>query len=218
MEYSMDSGKAILSRTPGELDVMLRGLPDAWTMKSDSPGSWSPYQVVGHMTYLEGADWLDRVRVILESDRSSAFRPIDREAGFSLFDGWAMEALLDQFALTRSKNLIQLEALVSKDDLSRQGRHPEFGSVTLSQLLATWVTHDLNHVGQIVKTMANSIELQLVRGVSFSRSLTRTDASDPIRRGEPRDLPPVIGGSFEAQPCVPSPAILNFRQSADGLH
>jgi hypothetical protein len=154
MEFSIDSGRAVLSRTPFELDTMLRGLPEAWTMESDSPGSWSPYQVVGHMTFLEEADWLDRARVILESDRPREFRPIDREAGFSLFDGWTMEALLDRFAHMRSTNIVHLNALIGESDLSRQGLHPDFGSVTLSQLLATWVVHDLNHMGQIVKTMA----------------------------------------------------------------
>jgi hypothetical protein len=36
----------------------------------------------------------------------------------------------------------------------RRGVHPTFGEVTVSQLLATWVVHDLNHLGQTVKTMA----------------------------------------------------------------
>jgi hypothetical protein len=39
-------------------------------------------------------------------------------------------------------------------DLARRGRHPEFGVVTLGQHLATWVAHDLSHVGQVVRVMA----------------------------------------------------------------
>ena len=39
-------------------------------------------------------------------------------------------------------------------DLSRTGQHPELGEVRLGQLLATWVVHDLDHVGQIARTMA----------------------------------------------------------------
>lgn len=38
--------------------------------------------------------------------------------------------------------------------LERRGKHPELGVVTLKQLLATWVVHDLGHVRQIVRAMA----------------------------------------------------------------
>ena len=154
MEFSLESGKAILSRTPGALDAMLRHLPDHWTMCDDGPGTWSAYQVVGHLAHLEDVDWLDRTRVILDTEGWTTFRPIDREAGFSRFEGWTMDALLDRFASARSANLVELDELVAPGDLASEGQHPDFGSVTLSQLLATWVVHDMNHVGQIVKTMA----------------------------------------------------------------
>lgn len=32
--------------------------------------------------------------------------------------------------------------------------HPELGEVTLKELLATWVTHDLGHIAQIARVMA----------------------------------------------------------------
>jgi DinB superfamily len=154
MDFSFESGTDVLKRTPAALESILRNLPDVWTMSDEGPGTWSPYQVVGHMAHLEDVDWLDRTRVILETDGPHSFRPIDREAGFSRFDGWTMGALLDRFALKRESNVVELEALVGRGDLERKGRHPDFGSVTLGQLLATWVVHDLNHLSQIVKTMA----------------------------------------------------------------
>jgi hypothetical protein len=43
---------------------------------------------------------------------------------------------------------------LTSEDLSRTGLHPELGEVTLGQLLATWVVHDLDHVSQIARTMA----------------------------------------------------------------
>ncbi|MGB9113007.1 MAG: DinB family protein [Acidimicrobiales bacterium] len=154
MEYSLESGTAVLKRTPGALESILRNLPDVWAMSDEGPGIWSPYQVVGHMAHLEDVDWLDRTRVILEIDGPHSFRPIDREAGFSRFDGWTMGELLDRFTVKREENIVELEELVGQGDLEREGRHPDFGSVTLRQLLATWVVHDLNHLSQIVKTMA----------------------------------------------------------------
>lgn len=62
--------------------------------------------------------------------------------------------LLERFASVRPSNLETLDEIVATDDLSRGGVHPSFGEVTLAQLLAAWVAHDLNHVGQIAKTMA----------------------------------------------------------------
>lgn len=154
MEFSLESAKNLLGRTPSALDAMLRHLPEHWIRCNEGPGTWSPYQVVGHLAHLEDDDWLDRTRVILATDGRSPFRPIDREAGFSRFEGWTIDALLDRFASTRRANLVELDVLVAPRDLDSEGHHPDFGSITLSQLLATWVVHDMNHLGQIVKTMA----------------------------------------------------------------
>jgi hypothetical protein len=97
---------------------------------------------------------MDRTRVILEHGTDRVLQPVDREAGFTRFRGWTVRDLLDRFASVRASNLEVLGALVEIDDLGRRGIHPTFGEVTLGQLLATWVVHDLNHLGQIVKTMA----------------------------------------------------------------
>ncbi len=79
---------------------------------------------------------------------------MDREAGFARFAGWSITELVSAFTEARQANLAELDRLVTTPDLARQGQHPEFGAVTLSQLLATWVVHDLNHLQQAVKTMA----------------------------------------------------------------
>ena len=43
---------------------------------------------------------------------------------------------------------------LTQQKLELCGIHPQFGPVTLSQLLATWVVHDLGHLHQIAKAMA----------------------------------------------------------------
>ena len=66
-----------------------------------------------------------------------------------------LASLLDEFAALRQDNLRELAALRLTDaDLDRRGRHPELGVVTLRQLLATWVAHDLDHVVQISRVLA----------------------------------------------------------------
>ncbi|HSO93656.1 MAG TPA: DinB family protein [Candidatus Dormibacteraeota bacterium] len=154
MEFSLESGEEVLRRTPPALRAMLLGLSDPWTRADEGPDTWSPYQVIGHLTYVEESDWMDRTRLILEHGTGRVFEPVDREAGFTRFRDWKLSDLLDRFDSVRTANLKALNALVQVEDLKRLGLHPNFGEVTLSQLLATWVVHDLNHLGQIVKTMA----------------------------------------------------------------
>jgi len=154
VEFSLELGKEVLRQTPNTLHAMLSQISEGWISGAEDPESWSPYQVVGHLTHVEECDWIDRTRVILEHGADHVFEPVDREAGFARFNDWSIGELLNRFALARESNLTTLDELVEARDLARKGVHPDFGEVTLSQLLATWVVHDLNHVGQIVKTMA----------------------------------------------------------------
>ncbi len=153
MDFSLEGSSAVLVRTPETLRTLLLDLPEAWTMSDEGPGTWTPYQVVGHMAHIEESDWMDRTLTMLAEERP-AFEPVDREAGFARYEGWSMVELLEHFGELRSANLEQLTRLVSINDLDRIGVHPSFGEVTLRQLLASWVVHDLNHLDQIVKTMA----------------------------------------------------------------
>jgi hypothetical protein len=154
MEFSVDSAREVLRRTPDGLRAMLTGLPDEWLHGREAADAWSPYQVCGHMLHIEESDWIDRTKVILEHGTTRLFAPVDREAGFARFRGWPLADLLDRFATTRRGNLEELATLVGPSDLHTRGMHPDFGEVTLAQLLATWTVHDLNHMNQIVKTMA----------------------------------------------------------------
>jgi hypothetical protein len=154
MEFSIELGKEVLRNTPNVLLAMLPELSDDWTLANEGPETWSPYQVVGHLTHIEEVDWIDRTRLILQHGTSKTFEPVDREAGFARFQGWTLSQLLDRFAALRASNLDTLDGLVAVEDLQRRGVHPMFGEVTVSQLLATWVVHDLSHLDQIVKTMA----------------------------------------------------------------
>jgi uncharacterized damage-inducible protein DinB len=154
MDFSLELGKEVLRRTPDALQAMLSDLSQDWITGDAGPDTWSPYQVVGHLTHIEECDWIDRTRVILDHGTERVFEPVDREAGFARFRDWKLDDLLGRFASVRTSNLETLGALVEDEDLERRGVHPTFGEVTLGQLLATWVVHDLNHLGQIVKTMA----------------------------------------------------------------
>ena len=153
--YDLDEAIAILQRTPATLDAMLRGLPDGWIAANEGDNTWSPFDVVGHLIHGERADWMERARIILEHGESTPFKKFDRFAQFRDSEGKTLPALLDEFAGLRAKNLRDLEELrLTNADLDRKGTHPELGQVTLRNLLATWVAHDLDHITQIARVIA----------------------------------------------------------------
>jgi len=155
-EFSLADAISVLSRTPGTLDALLRGLPDTWVRCNEGKDTWSAFDIVGHLICGERTDWMPRVRIILENGETRAFDPFDRLAQSRESQGKSLEQLLDEFARLRQENLIALQALnLGQKDLTRRGKHPELGVVSLSELFATWVAHDLTHVHQISRLMAH---------------------------------------------------------------
>ena len=155
MEFRFDDALPVLRRTPEVLRALLLDLPGPWVGATEGPGTWSPFDVVGHLIHADRTDWMPRVEHMLRHGDAVPFPVFDREAMFDASKGLSLGDLLDTFDRLRAESLDRLRALGLTDaDLSRRGRHPEFGVVTMGQHLATWVAHDLGHVGQIVRVMA----------------------------------------------------------------
>jgi uncharacterized damage-inducible protein DinB len=155
MEFQLERDVSILARTPAVLRALLAELPREWTHARYGEGTWSAHEVVGHLIHGEQTDWIPRVRHLLELGESKPFEPFDRRGHESLCASKSLPELLDLFEKIRRENIAALRSLpLSHELLSRRGRHPAFGPVTLGQLLATWVVHDLNHIAQICKAMA----------------------------------------------------------------
>lgn len=155
MDFDLATGVAVLERTPETLRAMLAGLPPAWTEPNEGPETWSAYDIVGHLIHGERTDWIGRARIILEQGPNRRFAPFDRFAQFRESQGKSLAQLLDEFAQLRAENLTTVAGWHLTDaELALEGEHPAFGSVTLRQLLATWVAHDLGHIAQIARVMA----------------------------------------------------------------
>jgi uncharacterized damage-inducible protein DinB len=153
-QFNLDDAVVILERTPASLSALLVGLPERWVRTTEGEGSWSPHDVIEHLIHGERTNWLPRARHILAGE-TRPFEPFDRTAQISESQGKSVGELLATFAELRQENVAALVGMnLTSADLSRTGQHPELGEVRLGQLLATWVVHDLNHVGQIVQTMA----------------------------------------------------------------
>ena len=153
--HNLEETVALLARTPDVLNSLLRGLPEIWTKRNEGAGSWSPFDVVAHLIHAEYEDWIPRARTILDHGETRAFAPFDREGNFSQSRSKTLERLLDEFSQARAESLRQLSAMNPlPQDLDKKGKHPALGTVTLSELLATWAAHDLTHLHQISRVMA----------------------------------------------------------------
>ncbi len=155
MEANLESAIEVLSHTPGVLRALLHGLTGEWTRSNEGPETWSACEVLEHLIHNEEVNWIPRAKMILEHGESRTFVPLDRFAQQERFKSEPLEELLERFALLRGRNLQTLRQLAGGSEvLERRGTHPDFGPVTLRQLLATWAVHDLNHLGQIAQVMS----------------------------------------------------------------
>ena len=153
--FSLPDSIAVLERTPGALQALLGGLPEGWTTCDEGGQTWSAYDVVGHLIHGERTDWIPRLRILLEHGTARAFDPFDRFAQEHESAGKNLQQLLDEFASLRQDSIARLRAArLDARHWDLRGRHPALGEVTLQNLIATWVVHDLGHIAQIARVMA----------------------------------------------------------------
>lgn len=155
MNFNLDSAIEVLKRSPDMLKTLLTDLPSEWTEANEGEGTWCVYDIIGHLIHGEKTDWIPRMKIILSDGVARKFEVFNRFAQFKESKGKALHELLDEFSRLRHQNLnVLADSNLKEDDLCRTGIHPEFGEVTLRQLLSTWVVHDLNHIAQIARVMA----------------------------------------------------------------
>jgi len=155
MEFDLELSIDVLSRTPAAVRALLEGLDESWVRGTEGPGTFSPFDVVGHLIDGEETDWMPRARIILAGEADPVFEPYDRFRHTSRNAGRTLESLLGEFEHLRSDNLDEVRSWkLGSRELDLPGVHPVFGRVSLRQLLAAWVVHDLGHVAQISRVMA----------------------------------------------------------------
>lgn len=153
--FTLPDALAVLERTPAVFRSLLAGLPANWITCDEGPNTFSPFDNLGHLIHGERTDWMPRATIIRAQGADRTFEPYDRFAQHRESAGKSLGQLLDEFALLRAANLSTLAGWGLTDvQLDLTGRHPELGVVTLRQLLATWVAHDLGHIAQTTRVMA----------------------------------------------------------------
>ena len=170
MKFSLERSYEILEHTPGALHALLNGLNDDWINGNEGPDTFSPYDVVGHLIHGEKTDWPGRIKMILEHGTSQTFVPYDRFAMYRESEGKSINQLLEEFEALRKENLGWYRGLNLQDaDLDKTGMHPSLGEVSLRQLLATWVIHDLTHIAQIGRVMAKQYKGEMGPWLQYFR-------------------------------------------------
>ncbi len=173
MLYTIPQATEILERTPAVLNTLLSGLSDDWIMCNEGPETFSAYDVVGHLIHGEKTDWVTRAKIILAPGDTKTFERWDRVAMHEESKDKSLQQLLAAFAVIRKDNLIWFAALhLTENDLDKKGMHPVLGAVTLRQLLATWVVHDLTHIAQITRVMAKQYKNEIGPWTEFFRILS----------------------------------------------
>ena len=178
MRFELASSRDILRRTPGTLRALLDGVEDTWARSTEGPDTFSPFDVVGHLIDGEETDWIPRARIILSRDPEATFQPYDRFRHYERNRGRPLGSLLDEFARLRAANLERLASWNLGDaELDLRATHPSLGPVTLRQLLATWVAHDLGHIAQVVRVMAKQYREEVGPWVQYLPVLTDHEAA-----------------------------------------
>ena len=155
MDFALSRALEVLERSPATFRALLGGLSDAWTSPNEGPDTFSAWDNLGHLIHGERTDWIPRARIILAQGTNRRFEPFDRFAHHEESRGKSMAALLDEFETLRAENLATLRSWkLSERELTLEGEHPALGTVTLRQLLATWVVHDLGHLAQTSRVLA----------------------------------------------------------------
>ncbi|SDJ79115.1 DinB family protein [Sediminibacillus albus] len=155
MNFVMEEAIQILERTPDTLMHFLSGLSETWLHSNEGEGTWNASEVIEHLIEGEKNNWIPRLETFLNEGESNPFPPFDRYAHLTKGTDRAMQQKLLEFKQIRAENISKLRTLVDQEVLlERKGTHPAFGEVTLRELLSTWVVHDLTHISQIVRVMA----------------------------------------------------------------
>ena len=172
MKFDLEKSIELLERTPFVLESLLNGLSDDWTANNEGPETWSPYDVIGHLIHGEKTDWIARLEICLSSGPNKTFAKFDRFAQFDESKGKTLDDLLTEFKVVRAHNLALLRSMgLTQADYNKTAIHPTFGEVKLSQLLSTWVAHDMDHIFQISRVMAKQYKDEVGPWVEYLKIL-----------------------------------------------
>lgn len=156
MNFNLKEAIEVLESTPRTLELFLSGLSSGWLQCNEGDDTWNVSEVIGHLIEGEKNDWIPRLEIIVNEGESKPFPPFDRFSHLQDKADVTIEQKLQEFNRLRVQNIEILKSYAEIGlNLECTGTHPAFGVVKLRELLSTWVVHDLTHISQIARVMAN---------------------------------------------------------------
>jgi hypothetical protein len=142
---------AALRAAPARLARAVRRVPRRLATRRPAPGEWAVCEVLGHLADAEIALAFRIRKVAAEPGQVLVAWDQDRWAEGGRYRGTPPGEALATFTALRRSNLAYVGRL-SAAQRGQHGRHPEYGRLTIGQMLAHSADHDLNHLAQIAAT------------------------------------------------------------------
>ncbi len=139
--------RAVMAATPGLVHQAVCALTPEQIEAPVAPEKWSPRIIVAHLADCEIAFGF-RLRQTLAM-MNPMIQPFDQTAWAEHYSGYDLPAALEQLRAGRAWNM-KLIGTLSEADMAREMTHPERGTMTFADVLATMAGHDLNHLAQLL--------------------------------------------------------------------
>lgn len=141
---------SLLRGAAAALAAEARALPDPVLRWHPAEGEWCVKDVLGHIIEAERRGFAGRIKIILANARPTFEGWDPAEVAKARTDCEKDTAALVTELLQMREQSVALVAGLRADDLTRSGRHPKVGELTVRDLLQEWVHHDRNHLKQIL--------------------------------------------------------------------
>jgi uncharacterized damage-inducible protein DinB len=138
---------------PAKLAKLLKGVSPARARKRPAPGKWSIAEIVAHIADTELVGGY-RVRAIL-GQPGTAIIGFDQDTWVTAlhYDKRDLRKSFEQYRGLREANLALLKSL-TPEQWKHHGMHSERGEESVETIVLMFAGHDINHIGQIERILA----------------------------------------------------------------
>lgn len=141
------------ARFPNVVLQLIQGADTEFLRRRESPGRWSPLEILAHLRDEEVEDFRERARAVVEG------RPITKPIAPQ---EWVVQrrynemdpgAVFLDWASERADSCRWLGTL-EPEDLEKFTDHPKLGRMRAGDFIAAWRMHDLLHLRQLATALA----------------------------------------------------------------
>jgi hypothetical protein len=147
------SAREAIAATADKLAAHASRLGSEGLRRSPAPGKWSAAAIFCHLADCEIV-FAYRLRQAL-AEPYHVIQPFDQDIWAVQYESRDPPAALAVFAATRQWN-VALIASMTEADLAKKLTHPERGEMTIETVVETMAGHDLNHLAQLERIVAQA--------------------------------------------------------------